>query len=549
MAEGAPIIAGAEKQPLPRLLRCLLPLLQTQQQALQQEKSVISMQVEATATETPMETMEHAPSLPPSVDGSSNDGSSADKTKLPAGKVRKIRVYPTKEQKAVFNKWLGTVRWTYNKCLEAVNKGIKKNLKELRAACLNEAALKNSAPWALETPFDIRDDALQDLLQGFKLNFAKQRAHPDMQHKFQMRYRSRKDPQQSLLVRSRDWVRTRGAYVSVFGSKVLRSAEPLPSTLEYDSRLVKDRLGRFWLCIPQPLEVQAKTKGERIIALDPGVRTFMTGYDPSGAVWEWGAGDMTGIFRLCYAADKIQSKLHSADVKALTGIKGKRKRRHLRQAFLRVHERIKCLVKDVHCKLAKWLCENYDVVVLPEFQTQGMVRKGKRCLGSKTARGMCTWSHYSFRQRLQQKARELECVVKLCSEEFTSKTCGKCGAIHSKLGGSKSFKCPACGACADRDCNGARNILLKVASETACPASAVCKPPRLAGRKRPRDASEEYSSISNAEGVAPARKRARTSSAKSPAASSAGRCGLAPGSSHELLAESLVSFGKFAKAI
>lgn len=55
-------------------------------------------------------------------------------------------MYPTKEQKALLNGWLGTVRWTYNKCLEAVNNGTKKTLKDLRAACLNEAALKESAP-------------------------------------------------------------------------------------------------------------------------------------------------------------------------------------------------------------------------------------------------------------------------------------------------------------------------------------------------------------------------------------------------------------------
>ena len=34
-----------------------------------------------------------------------------------------------------------------------------------------------------------------------------------------------------------------------------------------------------------------------MISLDPGVRTFMTGYDPSGR-----------IYRLCHAYDKLQSK-------------------------------------------------------------------------------------------------------------------------------------------------------------------------------------------------------------------------------------------------
>ena len=51
----------------------------------------------------------------------------------------------------------------------------------------------------------------------------------------------------------------------------------------------------------------------------------------------------------------------------------------------------------------------------------------------------------------------------ICDEPYTSKTCGGCGAIHAKLGASKKFVCPAvgCGYKADRDANGARNILLR----------------------------------------------------------------------------------------
>ncbi len=66
--------------------------------------------------------------------------------------------------------------------------------------------------------------------------------------------------------------------------------------------------------------------------------------------------------------------------------------------MLRTHKRIHCLVNDCHYKLAKWLCENY--------RTQGMVRRGQRCIGFKTARAMCTWLHYHFQQHLIHKARE-----------------------------------------------------------------------------------------------------------------------------------------------
>ena len=53
--------------------------------------------------------------------------------------------------------------------------------------------------------------------------------------------------------------------------------------------------------------------------------------------------------------------------------------------MLRIYKKIRCLVNDCHYKLAKWLCENYRIILLPEFRTQGMVRRGQRRIGSKTA--------------------------------------------------------------------------------------------------------------------------------------------------------------------
>ena len=51
-----------------------------------------------------------------------------------------------------------------------------------------------------------------------------------------------------------------------------------------------------------------KKKGAGIISLDPGVRTFMTGYNPSGEAIEWGKGDVNRLYRLCLHYDRIQSE-------------------------------------------------------------------------------------------------------------------------------------------------------------------------------------------------------------------------------------------------
>jgi putative transposase len=95
------------------------------------------------------------------------------------------------------------------------------------------------------------------------------------------------------------------------------------------------------------------------------------------------------------------------------------------------------------------------------FETQKMATRLHRRIRSKTARDMLTWSHYSFRQRLLHKAREFPgCHIHIATEEYTSKTCGQCGILNAKLGGSKVFCCGQCGYTADRDANAARHILL-----------------------------------------------------------------------------------------
>ena len=124
--------------------------------------------------------------------------------------------------------------------------------------------------------------------------------------------------------------------------------------------------------------------------------------------------------------------------------------------------KIRDLVSESHRKLAKYFCESYNVILLPKFETSQMVRRGARRFNSRVARQMLTWSHYRFRQCLDSKAEEYPWVnVMPVTEEYTSKTCGCCGKIFWKLGGSKVFRCFYWGFSAPRDFNGARNILLK----------------------------------------------------------------------------------------
>jgi putative transposase len=77
---------------------------------------------------------------------------------------------------------------------------------------------------------------------------------------------------------------------------------------------------------------------------------------------------------------------------------------------------------------------------------------------------MLTWSHGAFRKRLKMRVGENR--LPDCKEDYTSKTCVRCGKLNHKLGGKRVFDCDDCGLTIGRDCGGAVGILLKNLSLT-----------------------------------------------------------------------------------
>ena len=193
-----------------------------------------------------------------------------------------------------------------------------------------------------------------------------------------------------------------------------------------------------------------------IVALDPGVRTFMTAFglqeDGTTTIMKFGDKDITRIYRLCKHLDKLVSK------------QTKHKKASYKKAEHRLRKRIKDLVKEVHWKTAHWLCKHFKRIIIPPFKVSQMVLKKKRCISNKTVRCMLTWSHFGFRERLQYKASQKNCEVHVLGEEYTTKVCTNCGVCNPLIKGNKTLICPCCRIKIDRDVSGARNILIKNAA-------------------------------------------------------------------------------------
>ncbi|KAK9494858.1 hypothetical protein V1508DRAFT_395711 [Lipomyces doorenjongii] len=173
-------------------------------------------------------------------------------------------------------------------------------------------------PWLEETPYDIWNAAMDDLLKAFA---------SEQLECFQ----------ETIGIHSKHWTRRTGKFAFL---RYMKCAEKLPEKLYHDSRLAMERpTGHFYLCVPGPLEVvEGPAEVSRVVALDPGVGMFMTAYTPDGEVIELGKRDIGHFYRLCHSLDVLHSRL------SMKGLDYMRRRR----AAARIRPRIRNLVDDLH---------------------------------------------------------------------------------------------------------------------------------------------------------------------------------------------------------
>lgn len=334
--------------------------------------------------------------------------------------------------------WFGVSRLVFNRTVEYLQQpDTKANWKAIKGELL--AALPD---FCKAVPYQIKSIAIKDACKAIsnaKLKFKKTGEIQKVQ------FRSRRDPSQSCYI-PKSAVKDSGIYHTILGELSYR--EQLPKDFG-DCRLMA-YAGHFYLAVPQELPtIQADNQG-RVVAIDPGVRSFVS-FLSETSVGKIGQGDFSRIQRLCFHLDDLISRLSKAKAQA---------KRRMKKAAARMRLKIKNLIDELHHKAAKFFTDNFDVILLPTFETSQMARKGKRKIRSKTVRSMLTFSHFRFKQFLKHKAFETGKLVLDVCEAYTSKTVSWTGELRN-IGGAKKIKSKIDGQTMDRDYNGARGIFLR----------------------------------------------------------------------------------------
>ena len=362
-------------------------------------------------------------------------------------KSKKIRILPTKTQKQTLRRWEGISRYVFNEAVKQRNKGKKVYAPDL---------LKTLPEWTTQCPRHIRVGAVSDAQQAVTAARKKWRETGEPQR---VKFRRKKNTTKSFYLCAQ-FIKSNGFYVRLLGE--MKLTEPLPAKPQgpgkkaerdhasevKDSRVVLEN-GRFYLNVNYIEKVKPRDSNGDIVALDPGVRTFLTMYSEKAFGW-LGHHAINRIQRLCQHADNLYARATQV---------ARPLRRTLRKCAQKIHVKIQNLVDELHKKVAHFLCTNFDVILLPTFETQQMTRRGARKLRKKSVRQMLTLSHYQFKVFLKQKAQEYGVQVVDANEAYTSKTVSWTGTIVENLGGAKVIT-DADGNRCDRDLNGARGIFI-----------------------------------------------------------------------------------------
>lgn len=420
-------------------------------------------------------------------------------------KTRKIRLYPTKEQKIILQKWFDGARTTYNNTVHYINTEVRaetQTIKELLNTtelekkfvtktsyfcekcnkfikkmlickdCNTPAIPKineNLKKELEEIPSHIRQFSCKSVVTAFKSSLTNLKNGNISNFKIDFKAK-KKIKHDSIDITHKDCPIMRDTVDNLYGFNFYpkklgfvtivkegrkirnKTLKRLPDKVDHDYKIYYDYITKkYFACIPVKQYIPKHKNTSTILSGDPGVRTFLTLYDSSN-------GDCIKINNRKYLIMRLIDKINT--MKSLSDtLKIKRFEKKIRK----YHNRISNVISDFHWRIADYISKYKDcsTVLLPHFESQKMIKKNANDFNSTL---MYYNRHYQFAQKLTWKCMKVGIIVKRVNESYTSKTCGVCGTINNKLGNSKIFNCVdnnCINKNIERDYHAARNILIK----------------------------------------------------------------------------------------
>ena len=337
-----------------------------------------------------------------------------------------------------------------NKELNNLDLTINNNKINLRneAKKLNYEKNNNINEWELNTPKEVRANAVNDVCKAYKTAFSNLKKN-NINH-FDIGYRKNYSTNKCVVI-PKNFVSIINSDIQIapdflnkdclfkIGKKTLKKNKKI--IIENDTRIVKQK-NVYWILIPVSEE---KLKREPLInycGIDPGVRTFMTTFGNNGC---------TEYKHNKILLDKLNKKIFYLKDARLYNFHNKR------VALNKLENKKDNIINELHWKTINNILLKNDTILYGDIKSHNIVKKSDNKILNQSFNDL---KFYKFKERLLYKASVKSKLVFTVNEAFTSQTCSCCGCIN-KPGSSKIYSCKNCKKNTDRDVNAAKNILLK----------------------------------------------------------------------------------------
>ena len=360
-------------------------------------------------------------------------------------KAYKYRIYPNEEQKTIFAKTFGCVRFVYNKKLLEKTESLE-NKRQLPT--ITPAKYKEEYPFLKEIDSLALMNAQRALENTFK-NYFKNKKHFGLP-----KFKKKKDKQSyttnnvnnnikidfknSLLYlpKIKNWIKIE-IHREFKGRIVSATISKTPSDNYYVSILV---------ALENQDEKKNKTKEHRskVCGIDLGLKDFAI------------IKNDTGVYKIEHPKylRKAEKRLKRLQRVLSRKQKGSKNFEKARKRLAIQHEYVSNARNDFLHKLSKAIIDDNQVIAVEDLNVKGMF-KDKHLSKSILDSGFGTFVRY-----LEYKAEWYGRTLIIADRFYpSSKLCNVCGYKHNELKLSDRYwQCPICGTYHDRDINASINL-------------------------------------------------------------------------------------------
>jgi putative transposase len=224
--------------------------------------------------------------------------------------------------------------------------------------------------------------------------------------------------------------------------------------------IITKRNNEYFMLLKYKNEKEIKVDNNKIISIDPGIRTIITGYTSNGII-EIGNNVADNVKKRLLQIDNLQkiyikqNKIEKNKDELIndgTLVSGKGWR-----IIRKKYNKLKNRMQDMQWKTVNKLTE-YENILFGNLSTKGMGESKTTNKMTKRIGNMI--SLFKLKQKLKYKCHKKNNKYKECDESYTTQCCGKCGNQKKDIGSDKIYKCEKCGINQKRDVNSARLILI-----------------------------------------------------------------------------------------